>query len=103
MILADLARPDDCGSQLDPTELSRRLSRLEDKRLEFRFTVAPSFGEDENERLRELSDEEVVQRLNQRERPEEDGYRDFSYYEEEIVGEYQKMPLVSREYSDFVR
>ena len=77
MILADLDRSEgDDGSEVDVGALSQKLAALADLCREYKLQPAP----DDDDAAEGETD------------------RDYSFYEEDIVSEYAKLPLVSKSY-----
>ena len=87
-------------------EISERLSELEERCKEFHFEEDIS-NYDEGAPLEERDPEEILDKideLTQSKSPEVKlQLKDFSYYEEDIVSEYERLPMMSKVYSEFHR
>jgi tRNA G18 (ribose-2'-O)-methylase SpoU len=107
VVLADLARGDDVSEQvvISEKDLSQKLSELEGrcKQVHFQEDYEKPVG---LESLAGEEEEVVSKRLDEVSVKPEDqhaGYRDYSYYDEDILNEYASLPLVSRSYRQFER
>lgn len=118
VLLADLLRSDDVSEAddagLSEQDLSSRLQDLEERSRYFHIECEEGGDDaetkDEDTGIRNMSEEELKKRIDEEKEKEETQvpdkgkqrqFKDFSYYESDIVADYQSLPLISTPYSDF--